>query len=158
TDLTMARPTKPKDLKPKAEGEAPGPAPGGAAPKGGGGGMDLTLIIALVIAAIISVGGAAGSTYLMTTQVLMPYIDKKIATAGSGEEGAEGEHAAPDAGAETNAVGMNLELDDFMVNLKPDPALGGTQYLKSKIALSIKVPEAENCYAKEHHAMLPALG
>lgn len=155
----MARPTKPKDLKPKAEGEAPGPAPSGPAPSGGGGGgMDLTMIIALVVVAIISVAGAAGSTYLMTTQVLMPYIDKKVASTGGGDAAADEHGGGHDAATEANAVGMNLELDEFMVNLKPDQALGGTQYLRAKIALSIKVPEAEDCYAKAHHAMVPALG
>lgn len=150
----MARPTKPKDLKPKTDGEAAG-APG-AAPSadGSGGGFDMKFIIALAVVALISVAGTAGSTYYITTQ--LADVSKKVAHAGGGEGEAghgEGGHEAP-----ANAVGMNLELDDFMVNLKPDSSLGGTQYLKAKMALSIQVPEAEDCYAKKHHAMVPALG
>jgi flagellar basal body-associated protein FliL len=154
----MARPTKPKDLKPKTDGEAAGAS--GAAPSASGseGGFDMKFIIALAVVALISVAGTAGSTYYLTTQ--LADMSKKVAAPAHGEggeggdaHGGEGGHEAP-----ANAVGMNLELDDFMVNLKPDSSLGGTQYLKAKMALSIKVPEAEDCYAKKHHAMLPAMG
>jgi flagellar basal body-associated protein FliL len=147
----MARPTKPKDLKPKTDGDpagAPGSAPA-AIPSGGG--FDLKFIIALAVVALISVAGTAGSTYYITTQIMD--VSKKVAAAGA-SEGAEAE--AGSAHVASNVMGMNLELDDFMVNLKPDPNLGGTQYLKAKMALSIRVPEAEDCYAKKH-AMLPAL-
>ena len=154
----MARPTKPKDLKPKTDGEPGVPGAGPVAGAGsGGGGIDLKLIIALVVVALISVAGAAGSTYLMATQVLMPYIDKKMATVATG--GGDAQSADGSQGSEpaaTNAVGMNLELDEFMVNLKSDPSMSGTQYLRAKIALSIKVPEKENCYA-EKKAMLPVM-
>lgn len=146
----MARPTKPKDLKPKAEAEVaavPGPVPGSAAPA-----FDLKYIVMMVVVVLASLLGSAGSTYLMTTMVVMPELNKVVATGG-------GEHPTEDPDAPNpeahNEVGMNLELDEFMVNLKQDAAVGGNQYLRAKMALSVKVPEAENCYAKEHHAMLP---
>jgi len=152
----MARPTKPKDLKPKTDGEAAG-APGAApaAAPSGGGGFDMKFIIALVVVALISVAGTAGSTYYITTQIMD--VSKKVASAGPAAEGGEEEGHGGGEHAPVNAVGMNLELDDFMVNLKSDPGLEGTQYLKAKMALSIRVPEAEDCYAKKH-AMLPAFG
>lgn len=146
----MARPTKPKDLKPKTDGEnLAGPGAGLAAATSGGG-FDMKFIIALAVVALISVAGTAGSTYFITTQITD--ISKKVAVA-PGEEHGDGHEAGH---TPANVVGMNLELDDFMVNLKPDPNLEGTQYLKAKMALSIRVPEAEDCYAKKH-AMLPAL-
>ncbi len=166
----MARPTKPKDLKPKVEGEGAAPAAPAAAGGGGGGGggLDLKFIILVVVILIASIGGSIGSSYLMTTMFVMPEITKAAAAgggAGHGEgEAAGGEHAPTGhdgASTETpgSEVGMNLELDEFMVNLKKDTALPGSQYLRAKMALSIKVPEKENCYAAEHHAaFLPVAG
>lgn len=147
----MARPTKPKDLKPKVDGEAP-------AAGGGGGGLDLKFIIMVVVIVIASVVGSAGSAYLMTTMFVMPELAKVSHGAGpaGGEEGGH-EATGPDgASTETPAheVGMNLELDEFTVNLKVDPNLGGSQFLRAKMALSIKVPEKENCYAEHKAAML----
>lgn len=151
----MARPTKPKDLKPKVDGEAP------AAGGGGGGGLDLKFIIMVVVIVIASIGGSAGSAYLMTTMFVMPEL-AKVSHAGGGEAG--GEHGAeptgPDgASTETPAheVGMNLELDEFTVNLKTDPNLGGSQFLRAKMALSVKVPEKENCYLEHHAALVPVV-
>lgn len=151
----MARPTKPKDLKPKTEGEAVAPVAGmpvttnSSAP-------DIKFILLLVIMVISSILGSAGSVYLMTSMLITPEIHK-ISQTGGGEAHGEG-GAAAEAGAEgetpANAVGMNLELDEFMVNLKPDPALGGNQYLKAKMALSIKTPDDQNCYKEEKKASL----
>lgn len=144
----MARPTKPKDLKPKTDGEIaalPTPAPGG----GGGAAtaFDLKFIILLVAVVIASVAGSLGSSYLMATMVVVPEIQK--VSAGSGDADAHEEADAGHGGA-ASAIGMNLELDEFTVNLKPDERLGGTQYLRSKMAISIRVPEAENCYLQQH--------
>lgn len=152
----MARPTKPKDLKPKVEGEV------AAAPAGGGGGaFDLKYIILIVVVVIASIVGSAGSAYLMTTMFVMPELAKVSHAKGGEEAGAEGEgHGGHDsASTETpaNEVGMNLELDEFTVNLKTDPNLEGNQFLRAKMALSIKVPEKENCYAEHHAAQLPAV-
>lgn len=141
----MARPTKPKDLKPKVEGEIAA-APAG----GGGGGLDIKYIILVVAVIIASLLGSVGSAYLMTTMFVIPEISKV-----SPKAGAEGEAAAPSghdaASTETpsHEVGMNLELDEFTVNLKTDPNSEGNQFLRAKMALSIKVPEKENCYAHE---------
>jgi flagellar basal body-associated protein FliL len=142
----MARPTKPKDLKPKADAEvASVPAP----PPGGGAAFDLKYIVMLVIVVLASLLGSAGSTYLMTTMVVIPELSRlSAAPAEDAESGGHGEAASE------NQVGMNLELDEFTVNLKADAEVKGSQFLRAKMALSIKVPEAENCYA-QHHAALP---
>jgi hypothetical protein len=47
---------------------------------------------------------------------------------------------------------MNLPLTDFTVNLRKDPNLKGTQYLRTKVSLSLKVPDAENCVVQAAHA------
>lgn len=150
----MARPTKPKDLKPKVEGESPTPAAPSAG--GGGGGLDLKFIIMVVVIILATIGGSVGSSYLMTTMFVMPEL-AKISHAPAGEAGEEGHAPTGHDGASTegNEVGMNLELDEFMVNLKPDPALQGSQYLRAKMALSIKVPEPEDCYAEHHASAMP---
>lgn len=153
----MARPTKPKDLKPKVEGEI---ADASAAGGGGGGGLDLKFIIMVVVILVATIGGSVGSAYLMTTMFVVPEIGKIAKAAGAGA-GAQGEAAGGEGGADAastestaNEVGMNLELDEFTVNLKADPNADGTQYLRAKMALSIKVPEKENCYLEGKKAML----
>jgi flagellar basal body-associated protein FliL len=147
----MARPTKPKDLKPKVEGEA------SAAPAAGGGGLDLKFIILIVVAILAPILGSAGSTYLITTMVVMPELTKAAAAAKPGDGDGQSPTGPDGASTETpaNQVGMNLELDEFTVNLKADPSMEGTQYLRAKMALSIKVPEKENCYATEKAALAP---
>ncbi len=150
----MARPTKPKDLKPKVEGEI---ADAAAAGGGGGGGLDLKFIIMVVVILVATIGGSVGSAYLMTTMFVVPEIGKiaKAGGAAGGEHGAEGAeggegHDGASTEAAGHAVGMNLELDEFTVNLKSDPSMDGTQYLRAKMALSIQVPEKQNCYLEEH--------
>lgn len=155
----MARPTKPKDLKPKMEGEAASPA--ASTGGGGGGGFDLKFIILIVVVLLASILGSAGSAFIMATMFIVPEISKAVQTGGPHPEGeAEAHHGGPADPASTETpghqIGMNLELDEFKVNLKSDPSLEGSQFLAAKMALSIKVPEKENCYAHaEGHASLP---
>lgn len=158
----MARPTKPKDLKPKVDGEG---GSGAAAPEaaggGGGGGLDLKFIIMVVVILVATIGGSVGSSYLMTTMFVVPELSKLAHAPAGGHGEGEGDGHAPTGhdGASTETpgseVGMNLELDEFMVNLKPDPNLAGSQYLRAKMALSVKVPDAQNCYAVHHASALP---
>jgi len=151
----MAKPSKPKDIKPKADGDAA--ASGGG---GGGGGLDLKFIITLMVIMLCTTLTSGAAVYFLAPMVLMPAIEeqlKKVAAAPAhGEEGAEGEGEH-----ETSKVGMNLELDEFTVNLKEDPALPGTQYLRAKMSLNVGVPAEEDCYAEpaegEKHAEVPAI-
>lgn len=143
----MAKPSKPKDIKPKADGEA-GAATGG----GGGGGLDLKFIITIIAIVLSTTLTSGAAVYFLAPMVLMPAIEdqlKKIAAAAPahGEEGEEGGEAEGHA----SKVGMNLELDEFTVNLKEDPSMPGTQYLRAKMSLNVSVPPEEDCYA-EHSA------
>ncbi|MBK8191215.1 MAG: flagellar basal body-associated FliL family protein [Vampirovibrionales bacterium] len=153
----MARPTKPKDLKPKADGDAPAEGAGGG---GGGGGskLDLKFIITIVAIILASVGGSAASIYFLAPIALTPQIVSQIKAAGT-ETGKDGEHGGGgEASGPNQTIGMNLELDEFTVNLKPDPARPGNQFLRTKMSLSIAVPEEEYCDAGgEHKAMLPTV-
>jgi flagellar basal body-associated protein FliL len=156
----MARPTKPKDLKPKVDEE--GGAPAAPVAAGGGGGLDLKFIILVVVILVATIGGSVGSSYLMTTMFVVPELSKLAHAPASGHGGEPDGHAPTGhdgASTETpgSEVGMNLELNEFMVNLKPDPNMPGSQYLRAKMALSIKVPEAQNCYV-QHHALLMPVG
>ncbi|WP_373532009.1 flagellar basal body-associated protein FliL [Vampirovibrio sp.] len=157
----MARPTKPKDLKPKVEGEGGAPASPAAA-GGGEGGLDLKFIIMVVVILVATIGGSIGSSYLMTTMFVVPELNKLAHAPAGGEAGADGHAPTGHDGASTETpgseVGMNLELDEFMVNLKPDPNMAGSQYLRAKMALSVKVPEAQNCYAEHHALLVPVRG
>lgn len=143
----MAKPSKPKDIKPKADGDAA--ASGGG---GGGGGLDLKFIITLIVIMLCTTLTSGAAVYFLAPMVLMPAIEeqlKKVAAAPAhGEEGAEGEGEGDE---HASKVGMNLELDDFTVNLKEDPSMQGTQYLRAKMSLNIGVPAEEDCYA-EHPA------
>lgn len=149
----MAKPTKPKDVKPKDENGAGGEA---APAAGGGGGLDLKFIILIVVMIISSIGGSAGSLYLLGPMFLVPAIVEKLPHGGAAEEGEAGAE-----GGEEGGLGMNLELDEFTVNLKTDPNVTGNQFLRAKVALSIKVPAAEDCHHPpaegEKHATAPEL-
>jgi flagellar basal body-associated protein FliL len=146
----MAKPTKPKTLKPKAAEDVAGGPPS----SGGGGGFDLKTIVLVVAIILSSIVGPAATMYFLGPMVIVPAIVSQIPKGG---EAAKGEHAAEgeeggegEEGAHKNAVGMNLELDEFTVNLKADPKAGANQYLRAKMSLSVEVPPAEDCHA--HHA------
>lgn len=151
----MARPTKPKDLKPKADGDAPAELGGGG---GGGAKLDIKFIITILAIVLASVGGSAASIYFLAPMVLTPQIVAQLKAASAegghgGEEGGEGQaHASP-----SQTIGLNLELDEFTVNLKPDPTRPGNQFLRTRMSLSIGVPEEEYCDVAPAggHAALP---
>ncbi len=147
----MARPTKPKDVKPEEAG-APAPASSG----GGGSALDIKFILTVVLISVVSIAGSAASVFFLAPMVMGPIIGEEVKMAlASGGEGEHGEHGGEgehngDAGHSND---MNLELDEFTVNLKTDPSMGGNQYLRTKMALSIGVPEEEFCDPTGgHHA------
>jgi len=143
----MARPTKPKDLKPKAEAEITTTS----APAGGGGGslgLDIKFIVTLVAIVVSTLVGSAGSAYFIVPLVLEDKLSQiKVTAAVDGGAG-----ATDDDGEK---VGMNLELDEFTVNLKEDPNIGGNQYLRAKLSMNVGVPGEEDCYHLS--AFLPTL-
>lgn len=158
----MARPTKPKELKPKSADE--GDAKESSSKGGGGGGgfnLDIKFILTIVAIFLCSTLASVASVYFIAPLALEPALAKISVPHGEGEtppEGEVGETEKP-----KHAGGMNLELDEFTVNLKTEPVGeeggGGNEYLRAKMALTITVPEAEDCHhpAAEHAAWkLPA--
>lgn len=141
----MARPTKPKDIKPKAEnsgGEAPAPVP---APKGDGAGLDLKFIITLVVVVLSTSLSSVGAVYFLAPMVIAPLV---------GDAAAAGEET--DGTVHGPMLGLNLELDEFTVNLKPDPHTpGDNQYLRAKMSLNVSVPDEQNCHAMQHAWWMP---
>jgi flagellar basal body-associated protein FliL len=149
----MARPTKPKDLKPKSASEGEGDAKESAS-KGGGGGagmsLDLKFIFTILAIFLCTTLSSVAAVYFVAPMVLVPAITAELPKGGHGEGDGEAhgdEEGDEGGGHKPSASGMNLELDEFTVNLKTDPAEGGdNQFLRAKMALTISVPEAENCH------------
>jgi flagellar basal body-associated protein FliL len=156
----MARPTKPKDLKPKTEGE--GEVKDSGAKGGGGGGMSLDIKFIFTILAIFlcSTLSSVAAVYFVAPMVLEPVITAAVGKGGAhgeGEAAGEGEHGeGAEAAAETHkSSGLSLELDEFTVNLKTDAAEGGENtFLRAKMALTISVPPEQDC----HHPVTPEGG
>ena len=136
----MAKPTKPKDLKPEE-----GAAAGGGAPPAGGGGLDLKFIITILAIVLFSLGSSVGSIFFLGPMVLVPAIVEQLPKGEHGEEGEHGGEEGHGGGGHHASVGLNLELDEFTANLKRDPNARGTQYVRTKVSLSVGVPEAEDC-------------
>ena len=146
----MAKPAKPKNLKPKAEGSPAAKAGGGAAQSPGGGAMDLKTIILIVAMLVSSVAGSALTAFVLGPMVMVPAITDQLShmtlTAGGeahGEQHEEGHGKRP-------KIGMNLELDEFRANLKHDPTVKGNQFLAAKMSLSVLVPDEQNCNLMTH--------
>jgi flagellar basal body-associated protein FliL len=160
----MAKPAKPKSLKPKADGlpvpatsssEAAPSSPSVNAPKASKGLTVMqTLILALVML-VTSIAGPALTLYFLAPMVLKPMIAQMVPALPEGEEGEHGtspEGEASAHGAEaghgpSGGIGMNLGLDDFTVNLHRPEGVKGNQFLRAKMSLSVQVPEEENCFA-----------
>lgn len=151
----MAKPTKPNALKPKADDPAKGDgAAKGAA--GGGGGLNMQFILLLAAILLSSTIGPALAMYFLGPMVLVPAITAALPKGGE-EGGGHGEHGDGEGegkhGPKVPKVGMSLALNEFTVNLKKDPAMRGSQFLKTKIDLSVIVPDEENCLIKhDDHA------
>jgi flagellar basal body-associated protein FliL len=141
----MARPTKPKDLKPVPDAAAAGEeAKGDKAHKGGGGGgggLDLKFIVTILTIVMCSIGGSVGAMYFLAPMIIVPAIVAQLPKPEEHGAGAD----AHGAKASTSKVGMNLELDEFTVNLKKDPNIPGNQFVRTKMALSITAPEEGDC-------------
>lgn len=113
----MARPTKAKDPKPKAEGSGD---PGSSA-LGGFKGIIINSVLTIVIMGIFT-----GLNYWMITKIIADLGPK---TANESTEEGHGEAVST----------IPYDLDDFIINLN-NP--GEKRYLKVKISLDITNPEA----------------
>jgi flagellar basal body-associated protein FliL len=132
----MAKPIKPKDIKPKTDGEAPAASAGAAAPSGGGG-LDLKFIITIAVVLLSNIICSGAAVYFLAPMVLVPAISAQLPKA-------EGEAAKPKK-VEGPKLGLNLELDEFTANLKLDPNKPGNQFIRVKMTLSVAVPKEEDC-------------
>lgn len=129
----MTRPTQPKGNKP-GDNETPKDILPVAIQKG----LDTKFIILIAVIALSTVLASVGGTYLISTQILLPSMLKQLS---QGQE-------APDEGGEEEGNPentINLNLNDFTVNLKNEPDMAGNQYLKTKISLVVTVHEEQNC-------------
>ncbi len=147
----MARPTKPKDVKPKAVESDPGSGGGGTTTESA---FDLKFIVTILVIILVGLGGPAGSVFFLSPMVIEPIISSALGGLGGGEGHGEG-HG--DGTGVHEKIGMNLELDEFTVNLKSDPSQPGHQYLRTKMSLSVRVPVEEYCdpHGPPAHASLP---
>jgi flagellar basal body-associated protein FliL len=158
--MMMAKPVKPKTLKPKIGGEpsaseaneaqesqAASKAPANKSGGGGGRGTSglLSIIVLSVVMLLSSVAGPVAALYFLGPQLLAPIIAKAVPPATEGEHGGEAVGEGEHGGEKVSKLGLNLPLEEFTVNLKKDPTLRGTQYLRARMNLSVVVPEAEDC-------------
>lgn len=146
----MARPTKPKDLKPKSAEDADG---GEASAKSGGAGLaiDIKFLVTILAIFLCSSIASVASVYFIAPMVIVPAIVEKLPKAGA-EAGAEGEGDPTGEGHPASKTGMNVQLDEFTVNLKSDPNEGGNQFLRAKMSLSVSPPPGKECGG---HAQVP---
>lgn len=136
----MAKPIKAKEAQPGAiEGGAAVPA---------GGGLDLKFIITLAVILVASIGSSAASVYFLAPIAVGDSVANKVVAAVAAQQEAQGKdhgHGGGEHGDSHAPKGMNLEMDEFTVNLKTDPTLGGNQFLRTKMTLTVQVPDEQYC-------------
>jgi flagellar protein FliL len=135
----MARPTKSKDAKPKADAEG-----GSEEKQATGSKIDMNLIIMAVIIILCSSVASAASVFFLAPMVIKPLVASHAAAGEGGEEGeelaegeegaAEGEEGEHGEGEEEHTVGPVIDLEEFTVNLK-DP--GEEHYLRADLSISV---------------------
>lgn len=159
----MARPTKAKDAKgADVEVDETGAVVGAPATQAG---FDIKFIVTILVVLIAGFGGSVASVMFIAPSVIVPKVVEQVIAAtgaehaengeGHGDEDEHGGHGGHGGGHQP--IGMILPMDEFTVNLRTDPTLGGNQFLRTKMSLSIQVPEEEYCdpTGGEHHAMVP---
>ncbi len=162
----MARPTQAKDIKPdEIEAELDAEASGGGGGKTSA--LDLKFIITILAIFIAGIGGSVASIMFLAPMVLGPVIQEQVIAA-TGATPAEhgGEHGEEHGGGHgghghpSQSIGMLLDLEEFTVNLKNDPGLRGNQFLRTKLSLSVALPEEQYCdpTGGGHHANVPTHG
>lgn len=133
----MVRPTKPKEIKPKAEvsseeGTGKGKADAGAALGG------MKLIAVNTVITLIICGLFIAANYFIIQTTIMPSIKQVLSGQGGGEEGsADGSEEGADTAEEH---GIILDLGEFILNLS-DPK--ERRYLKVNVALELSKAESD---------------
>lgn len=121
--------------------------------------LDIKFIFTILAIFLCTTLSSVAAVYFVAPMVLSPLIEDAVGKGGAhgeGEGAGEGEHGeGGEAVADAHkSSGLNLELDEFTVNLKTDAAEGGENtFLRAKMALTISVPPEQDC----HHPM-PAEG
>lgn len=158
----MARPTKAKDTKgPEMETDETGAAV--AAAPATQSGFDLKFIVTILAIFIAGIGGSVASVMFLAPSVLVPQVVEQVVAATGAEHAEHGEGHGEEGGGHHGGHqqhGMALQLNEFTVNLKSDPTLKGNQFLRTKMSLSIQVPDEQYCdpTGGGEHAMLPTEG
>lgn len=129
----MARPTKPKEIKPKSEG-----APGEGAPAAGGSGglSGMKLIAVNTVVTLLICVLFIGSNYFVVQNTLTTAL-KNVGGEAAHEEGAE--EGAEEGGDEVQR-GIIFDLGEFILNLS-DPKSG--KYLKVEVAIELSRKETD---------------
>lgn len=127
----MVRPTKPKELKPKAEVK-----PEGQVVPAGGGINEVKLIAVNTVITLLICGLFIASNYFIVQNSLNSMM--KQMTAMSGGEGAEGAAAGGEEGDVER--GMIVDLGEFILNLS-DPKV--KRYLKVNVAIELSRKETD---------------
>ena len=123
----MANPTKPKEAKPRVEGEdlegAKKPAQGVVAKESN------PLVTGIIIAVIVAVGMSAVNYFMMKQMVAN--ISNKIGNISVASEEGEGEDASDEPTVERGVI---LDLGDFILNLADKDA---KHFLKLNVAVGL---------------------
>ena len=128
----MANPTKPKEAKPRVEGED---AEGSKKPAQNGSKEANPLVSGIIIAVIVAVGMSAVN-YLMMNQ-MVANISNKIGNISVASEEGEGEEEADEPTVERGVI---LDLGDFILNLADKDT---KHFLKLNVAVELSKKESE---------------
>jgi flagellar protein FliL len=128
----MVRPTKPKDLKPKAEIIADPKAEAKSSGGSGGGGMnEIKLIAVNTVITLLICGLFIASNYFIVQNSLNTVV-KQMKDSAGGDSSANNADKASDNG--DNPPGIIVDLGEFILNLS-DPKI--KRYLKINVALEL---------------------
>ncbi len=145
----MARPTKSKDVKPKALEPVADKGSSNSVPNEESSSPMNMIIIAVIIVVCTAISSAA-SVYFLAPMVIQPLL----AQSKGGEHGEEGEgegHGEEGGGHKMPTVGPVIDLEEFTVNLK-DP--GGQRYLRADLSITVTAgdPNFEKLSGEAMHA------
>lgn len=131
----MVKPTQPKGLKPKSEGEA------NAGEKKGGAGFELTGMKLIIVNSVITLLTCLlflGANYFIVKNVVSSSVSNVTANADGSGDGTDSADSASGDTEDKPEHGWILDLGDFILNLN-DPS--SRRYLKVNVALEIsKLP------------------
>jgi flagellar FliL protein len=128
----MVRPTKPKELKPKADVKPDAPVAAS-----GGGINEVKLIAVNTVITLLICGLFIASNYFIVQNSLNSMMKQMSALGSGGEEAAEGEEGGGDGEVER---GMIVDLGEFILNLS-DPKI--KRYLKVNVAIELSRKETD---------------